>query len=556
MYDNYDIRIKEELPRLILNHVITKDFESFLCIDFTLKRCRVYLGRSDREWSEAFSISEIQDIITKNYIKSYCGKDKEQFIKEHTIYNIANIMKGSARYSVDYKFYGSDGSIHSIREKYFWIDEEKNLLCVTRMDITDIVETEQKMNEKLNKAIKEAKEANRKLEETNAALTNASNAKMEFLSRMSHDIRTPMNAIIGMTALALDEINNPDAIKDYLTKINTSSHFLLGLVNDILDMEKIERGAMELHKEPYSYSEFLGNMKTMFEPLCIKKGLKFELSEDKTFLSIVTDKTRLNQIFFNIISNSIKFTPEGGTVSYRIENLEIYDNMISGDYIVADTGIGISKEFQKKMFTEFARDEKRVSSVQGTGLGLSITKSLVELMGGSIKVDSELGKGTVITIHLIFEIAHGRKNYMSTRMLPDNTDYELLKEKRVLLVEDHPLNTEIAKKLLEKKDMIVYCAENGQDAINKFLVSNEGFFDIILMDIRMPVMDGLTATRNIRKMDRQDANKVPIIAMTANAYDADRQESRNAGMDAHLAKPVNAKEMYRTIAEILSKNMQ
>lgn len=551
MYDNNDIRLKEELPRLILNHIIMKDFENFLCVDFVLKKCRMYLGRSDKVWSEIFSISEIQDIITKRYVRGYCGEDKEQFIKEHTLLNIANIMRGSARYSVDYKFREDDGRVHSIREKYYWLDDEKSLLCVTRMNITDIVETEQKMNEELNKAIKEAKEANKKLEETNKALTKASNAKMEFLSRMSHDIRTPMNAIIGMTALAFDEINNPDTMKDYLTKINTSSHFLLGLVNDILDMEKIERGAMELHKEPYSYSEFLGNMKTMFEPLCINKGLKFELSEDKTFLSIVTDKTRLNQIFFNIISNAIKFTPEGGTVSYRIENLKIHDNIISGDYIVADTGIGISKEFQKRMFTEFARDEKSVSHVQGTGLGLPIARSLVELMGGSISVDSELGKGTVITVHLIFEIAHGQGNYMSTRVVSDDTDYEILKKKRVLLVEDHPLNTEIAKKLLEKKDMIVYCAENGQDAINKFLVSNEGFFDVILMDIRMPVMDGLTAARNIRKMDRRDADSIPIIAMTANAYDADRQESKKAGMNAHLAKPVNAKEMYQTIAKIL-----
>ena len=435
-----------------------------------------------------------------------------------------------------------------MRENYYWIDSLRQYLCITSMDITSVVEREQRINNRLYEVLDEAKETNRKLEEANNALTIASNAKRDFLSRMSHDIRTPMNAIIGMTTLAFDEIDNPEAMRDYLTKIKSSSEFLLSLVNDVLDMEKIESGKMQLKMEPYTYEAFAKNMKTMFEPLCREKNIKFEFPEMNGIGTIITDETRLNQIFFNLLSNAVKFTPEGGTVSYIVEKVDERDGIQINDSVVMDTGIGMSKEFQNEMFKEFARDESVENKVQGTGLGLSIAKNLVEMMGGCISVESELGKGTKIRVHMEYKLADKDIRESDTAK-KSSVDISLLEDKKILLAEDHPLNTEIAKKLLEKKGMFVSCAGNGKEAVDMFKASELNYYDAILMDIRMPVMDGLCASTEIRKLERNDAAEIPIIAMTANAYESDREKSKNAGMTAHLTKPINAGELYRVLAE-------
>lgn len=393
--------------------------------------------------------------------------------------------------------------------------------------------------ERLEQALIEAKEANA--------------AKTEFLSRMSHDMRTPMNAILGLTALTLDEVDKPEVVTENLEKINSASQFLLGLINDILDMAKIEDGAVELKREAYSYTEFIESLRTMFETSCREKGICLKIGQLKNDYVFMTDRVRLNQIFFNLLSNAVKFTPEGGTVVFQTENLQIQDNIVSCDFIVADTGIGISEKFQKKMFQPFAREDNAVSSqVQGTGLGLSITKSLVDLMGGSMQVESTPGKGSRFIVSLCFEIARD-KYERSSQVLNTDFDDQILADKRVLLVDDHPLNVEIAKKLLIKKKVSVYCAENGKVAVDKFSSSSVGFFDAILMDIRMPVMDGMQAARQIRSMERADAEKIPIIAMTANAYDEDVKMSREAGMNVHLAKPIEPKKLYHILAEMLRK---
>ncbi len=543
----------EEITQIIMNKIVQKNFDTLMLVDMTTNSAKFYVPDNGVAWTNDIPIEVVEDGVSAYLAKYYYGKDKEQFIEDNRLYRIVEKMQDMYEYSVDFNLKDDDGRIHFARGSYYWLDESKDLMCFVRRDITDVAEKEQLDNIRLNEAISHVNDMNKKLIESNKALHVAGNAKMEFLSRMSHDIRTPMNAIIGMTSLAFDDIDNPQAIREYLTKIKTSSEFLLGLVNDILDMEKIESGAMKLSMAPYKYDEFLGNMRTMFEPLCKSNGLKFEFPENTKFLSIITDKVRLNQIFFNILSNAIKFTPEGGTISYRIENMYIHDNVISANYIVEDTGIGMSKEFQKNIFKEFVREEKSmVSQTQGTGLGLAITKNLVELMGGHIGVESKEGKGTKITVNLSFQIAHQEYAPKQQKKTIDS-EYEQLKGKRILLVEDHPLNTEIAKKLLEKKGMIVYCAEDGKVAVDKFSGSDIGFFDGILMDIRMPVMDGITATKHIRAMERKDAVNIPIIAMTANAYDIDIEMCKDAGMDEHLAKPVDTFKLYDTILEVFNR---
>lgn len=390
------------------------------------------------------------------------------------------------------------------------------------------------------------------LERANVEIEHANRSKTDFLSRMSHDIRTPMNAIIGLTSISLDNIDDREEIQSNLNKIRSSSDFLLGLINDVLDMSKIESGSMELRREPYSYTDFLSNLKTIFTPLCEKKNIDFRFEEITTSVVVYTDKVRLNQIFFNILSNAVKYTPDGGTVTYSTRNLLIEDDIISCDYIISDNGIGMSEEFQKIMFQPFAQEDERYTAhLQGTGLGLSITKKLVDLMGGTIEVESKQNIGTTFIISLKFELAKEEVNTNKNNI--NNVSYEIFEGKKILLVEDHPLNIEIATKLLEKKHLTVFCAEDGIKAVEKFRSSGDGFFDAICMDIRMPNMDGYEATKKIREMDRKDAATIPIIAMTANAYDSDIEECMKCGMNAHIAKPIDTNDLYDTLARLLEK---
>lgn len=312
---------------------------------------------------------------------------------------------------------------------------------------------------------------------------------------------------------------------------------------------RIEDNSMKLKMEPYRYSDFLLNMKTMFKPQCEAKGIDITFAESTLNVYGMADKLRINQIFFNIFSNAVKYTPAGGSIRCSVENIQMDENEISGDYIIQDTGIGMSEKFQKSLFRPFTQESDEVTpELQGSGLGLSITKRLVELMGGTIHIESEQGKGTKVTVHLTFELLQEEPKQSTMKEEPKVAELDLT-EKKVLLVEDHPLNAEIARRLLEKKNMLVTYAENGKIALDMFRASEINSFDVILMDIRMPVMSGLAAAEEIRSLDRSDAKTVPIIAMTANAYAEDVQRSLEAGMNAHLVKPIEPSVLYETIAK-------
>lgn len=472
------------------------------------------------------------------YIQFHEVEEEDAVVEQLQWEMVLEQLSLMGEYTVFYTMVQEDGGRKRKKIQFFYIDDGEKLVLASQRDITDVYEAEIKQREALAAALEEANAANA--------------AKTDFLSRMSHDIRTPMNAIIGITALALDETNDPMAVEANLAKINSASHFLLGLINDILDMSKIEDGSVELHKENYAYGDFIGNLRTMFEPLCNNKGIALNIRESDRYPAVMADEVRLNQIFFNIFSNAVKYTKQGGSISYREENVQIADNVITSDFIVSDTGIGMSKEFQEHMFQPFAQENNEFTAqVQGTGLGLSITKSLVELMGGNIHIDSELGKGTTITVTLSFEMAvEGDADERKKKQRKELSEANLA-HRRILLVEDHPLNTEIAKRLLEKKGIIVFTADHGKNGVEKFASSDVYFFDAILMDIRMPVMDGLEATREIRQLDRPDAGSIPIIAMTANAYEEDVQLSREAGMDGHLSKPIQPDQLFQTLSEML-----
>jgi CheY-like chemotaxis protein len=373
---------------------------------------------------------------------------------------------------------------------------------------------------------------------------------------MSHDIRTPLNGIIGMTYLAKGE-TDPAKITDYLGKIDTSSKFLLGLVNDILDMSKAESGKLELHPEPYPESEFFRYLDSVIAPLCQEKNIQLVLeSNPLPGYELLVDPLRINQVFFNLLSNAVKFTPEGGTVTCRLEEERISEHRAAFTGQVIDTGIGMSEEFLKVLFDPFTQENRKdISETRGTGLGLSIVKKIMDAMQGTVKVESRRNEGTTFTVHAEAECIPA-KSAEDAENAQAQDSFTILAGRHVLVCEDHPLNREIATALLEEKKMIVGTAEDGRLGITAFQQSPIGFYDAILMDIRMPVLDGFHAARGIRALDRPDAGTVPIIAMTADAFSDDIQKCLEAGMDGHVAKPIDPHILYETLGTMIEKRQQ
>ena len=377
---------------------------------------------------------------------------------------------------------------------------------------------------------------------------SAAQAKTEFLSRMSHDIRTPMNAIIGLTHLAREEEKLP-VIREYLHKIDTSSKFLLGLINDILDMSKIENGDLTLKLDPLTRDEFIEYINTIIRPLVEAKNITFKLDiPDYLGKNIMVDRLRFNQIFFNLLSNAVKFTPEGGTVEFYSEMLPEQNGRYGLRFVVKDNGVGMSEAFQSNLYKPFTQERSSMSDKsKGTGLGLSIVKSLVDLMGGQIIAESNLGQGTKFIVELYFDTVEN----VTTKEKAVPVSTARLKDAKILLVEDDDINVFVAKRILEKVGCIVTVGKNGQDAIDIFAKAAEHAFDAILMDVRMPVMDGLEATRRIRALPRPDAAHIPIIAMTADAFAEEQKRTIEAGMNYHLAKPINRLLLYKILSEFI-----
>ena len=394
----------------------------------------------------------------------------------------------------------------------------------------------------------ELKLKNTELETAIESAESAAKAKSEFLSRMSHDIRTPMNAIIGLTHLAQKE-DNIETVRNYLAKISASSKFLLGLINDILDMSKIENGNLTLNPEPFTKKEFVISINTVIRPLMDQRNIHFICRVDEGPECILVDKLRFNQIFFNLLSNAGKFTQEGGEVSIILENLPAVDEKAGMRFCVRDNGVGMSEEFLEHIYDPFSQEHSKLSnSSKGTGLGLPIVKSLVEAMGGTISVKSKLGEGTEFTVDLYLPVTEAPVDDLA-QYKPDTS----LQNKQILLVEDNEINTFVAKIILEQAGCIITTAENGRIAVETFEKSQPGTFSAILMDVRMPEMDGLEATHTIRALDRADAKTIPIIAMTADAFAEEQKRTIDAGMNYHISKPINPHELYSVLAEFVNK---
>ena len=377
----------------------------------------------------------------------------------------------------------------------------------------------------------------------------ASQAKTDFLSNMSHDIRTPMNAIVGLTTLMENELDQPEKLAEHLHKLESSGQLLLGIINNILDMSRIESGKTTLSVEPMHLSQQLDQLSTMIRAQASEKAQTFTVSTHLRHENLLADPTRLNQVLMNILSNAVKYTPRGGHIRFEVEELPRNEHYAKYRFVVQDDGIGMSKAYQKTLFDPFTREERSgTNRVQGTGLGMAITKNIVDLMGGSISVESATGKGTRFEVVLEFPIDTEADAVPEAQALPEEPeDVSPLCGMNFLCAEDNAINAEILELLLKSKGAHCKICPNGQEIVDAFVRVKPGEYDMILMDVQMPVMDGLEAARRIRSSANPLGQVIPILAMTANAFLEDMQKSKEAGMDEHLSKPVDIDALEQTV---------
>ena len=432
---------------------------------------------------------------------------------------------------------------------------------ISRRNLADQKAKYEKRNNELQKqAMKEMEESNKKLKKAKDIATealqtaeNANKAKTDFLSNMSHDIRTPMNAIIGMTSLIRHDAENKDKVIEYADKIDISSQHLLGIINDVLDMSKIEAGKTVFKYTDFSILDFITELNTIFHSQIDEKNQTLTIIKENIRHEWVNgDKVHLMQIFSNLVSNAVKYTQKGGKIQFLVEECETKSSVYAKyRFLVSDNGIGMSADFKETIFDAFTRAESSVTNkIQGTGLGMAITKNLVEAMGGTIDVESELGQGSCFEVLIDLRIAEDRKVILTAQEEIDEPDSNTLKGMRFLCAEDNELNAEILMELLKIEGAECIICENGERVLEAFEQSAPGDYDMILMDVQMPVMNGYDATRAIRRSTHELAKTIPIIAMTANAFSEDIQYSLAAGMNAHISKPVDMKTLEKTIRRI------
>ncbi len=552
---------EERLHNDRLIQSLTQDYTTVFTVDTETYEIKIVRVAENSEYSTLFGMDFTFEEIRDTYANTKVSPRYREIFKENT--NPTKIREQfesspTKRLSFQYPTIAEDG-----REVYFQIKVAAvrgsgSLVTVGFSNVDENVRQEMQQRTLLISALREAEEANK--------------AKTMFLSNMSHDIRTPMNAIIGFTTLAQTHFENQDLVSEYLDKILVSSKHLLGLINDILDMSRIESGKVNLEIEKHSVSAIVNEMETLFSEQAREKNLHFEVSSDIKNNLIYCDGLRLNQVLINLIGNSLKFTPAGGHIWVRVEEkMGVAPGFGNYNFIVEDDGIGMSEEFLRNIWKPFEREKtSTVSHIVGTGLGMSITKSLVELMKGEISVESEKGKGSKFTVNLVLELqseedveaaatAGGKQaieleTEKEAKELPVAELLEKAKEfcggKKILLVEDNEINQEISTALLEDMGIVVTLAENGQEAIEKVDGAEADAFDLVLMDIQMPVLDGYGGTKGIRALDDKEKASVPIIAMTANAFNEDIKRAVDSKMNGHLAKPINVRELYQLFKAI------
>ena len=526
----------------IIRHLAEETCDFIGIIDTELGTFTLYDGMwtcKGFERDKPVPFEESRSLLIPNYV---LNEEQQRFTAATTLESIRQALSSSKQYTLSYTFV-ENASQQKKQIRFSTLDSSGRELLVVQNDITESSQREQRQINQLQEALVEAEKAN--------------TAKSEFVSRISHDIRTPISIISSMTRFAQEDCADQEKLCADLRKIESSNTFLLSLINDVLDISKIDSGKIELHPAPYLYADYISNIRNMFDPLCNQKHISFIILDSPGSVKISVDQTRLNQITLNLISNAVKYTPEGGTITFTSKSVDAGNGKAMCTITVKDTGIGMSKSFQKVMFEPFTQEydnPERDKTAIGTGLGLSIVKKIIDLMKGTITVQSELGKGTEISVHIPIEKADGDDGTNGTT----NTSSTQASAQRkqlsgtLLLAEDNILNTEIAERILETLGFTTVHAENGEKAVALFTVSDPGTFKAILMDIQMPVMNGYDATAAIRSLPRNDAQTVPIIAMTADAFSAALEHSKAVGMNDYVTKPIDPD----TLRSVLEKYCQ
>ncbi len=521
---------RQDKEEKVISAITKREYNYIALIDAETGRIHYQYADDRSDMSAHFMLGDYDSVINqvvpgmRNPAEPEAGGGTASF---------RSVIEGLSRqeeYSYVFDYTLPSGDIRHKKLSYQYLDATKTEILFFGSDITEEMRQERERAETLQKALEEVRHADA--------------MKSEFLSNVSHDMRTPLNAILGYTNLAGDSGSLAEK-DDYIGKIGSAGNILLELINDTLDLSKISSGEIILKPEPHLCDEVFRKVASSVRPSADEKGVVFTVDDSRAAkVPVLVDALRLQEIVINLLSNAIKFTPENGRVTLRIECEKLDEHVVHDRITVSDTGCGMKPEFLTKMYEPFAQERQTADTV-GSGLGLTIVKKLVNLMNGRISVRSEPGKGTEFTVRLDFERAEAPADAAEDLWQAGDT----LSGRRILLAEDNAMNTEIARAVLESKGMAVTCAENGQAACRLFSESAPNFFDAILMDIRMPTMNGREAARAIRRMNRPDAAGIPIIAMSADAFDDDIMESLNAGMNDHISKPFQPEKLYRTLRD-------
>lgn len=527
----------ERKSRLSIERILDEDIESVLWVDVNSGVANIAHMRKDINYLELRASFDFQEAYRKYSEDVVSEESQEKFKRFFHIESLKKLLEENPSAMLHYQV-TENGQLRRKASKAYYLDDMKDAIVLTRRDITESYVDEQHQKHQLREAVEKANAAN--------------HAKSDFLSHMSHDIRTPLNAVLAFSNRELTDTADEPKLREYLDKVNVSGEYLLGIVNDVLDMSKIEQNKIILHPEPYALREFEKTVRNVIDELSSERNIEFVMDASQNITpEIMVDHVRFNQIFINLLSNAVKFTPRGGKVELIIEEYpQSEGNGIVKRLIVRDNGIGMSEEFIPHAYESFHQEQRKEASERdkGTGLGLAIVKELVQLMGGTIQLESQLHKGTTFTVDIPFE-----KSEMLEQKKEDCAkDYSKLRGVHILLAEDNSINREIAVTLLEKHGCVIDCSINGEDVCEKFRTSPLGYYQMILMDIRMPVMDGLTATKKIRDMEREDAKTIPIIAMTADAFNEDEKIAVEAGMNMHMAKPFDPRILYDICSQYVS----
>lgn len=531
----YDMT-EQELKKQIISKLVDFGYENIGFIYPDTFAATAYLLNEPGAGQQRIGIMNYDEMLRYVLSKSSISEPQQKLFDAICIETVTKRLASATTYLYPFSLKSRDQKDERKQFAFSWLDEKHDTIFFCMSDITAQYEFAQMQIRELSAAKLAADQANE--------------AKSAFLSTMSHDLRTPLNGILGFTDIALRE-NDPARKQEYLEKIRLSGDLLLSLVNDTLDLSRIESGKMTLEPEKIDSRDFARSVLAAVVPTAKQKNIRL-LAEPDHFPggTIYADRLKLQKIVLNLLSNAVKYTPEGGTIRFSIEAVDSASDHMTRRIVVADNGIGISRDFLENLYEPFAQEHRpETANIQGTGLGLSIVKKIVDLMGGKIEVTSEINKGTTFVVELPLQCSVSSTKQQE--VIRDMTAE--LRGKHILLVEDNAINMEIAELLLKEKGIIVTTAEDGRKGVEKFLHSAEGFFDAILMDIRMPVMDGYEAVKIIRTSGRRDADKIAIIAMTAEAFEEDIVRARRSGMNDYLVKPIDSEKLIVALSSAINK---